>query len=86
MADLLRVARRAFVAGVSAGAPLLQTGDGQIQRVLPEARASFAPEAAVHRFLLDRGVSVPAVVHYAHYNEVLGCSVMMTGEIAVLSC
>jgi aminoglycoside phosphotransferase (APT) family kinase protein len=51
-------------------------------RVLPEAGASFAPEAAVHRLLLDRGVRVPEVVHYEHCNEVLGCSVMVTGEIA----
>ncbi|MGE3594992.1 MAG: phosphotransferase family protein [Dehalococcoidia bacterium] len=51
-------------------------------RVLPEAGASFAPEAAVHRLLLDREVRVPAVVHYEHRNEVLGCSVMVTGEIA----
>jgi aminoglycoside phosphotransferase (APT) family kinase protein len=51
-------------------------------RVLPEAGASFAPEVAVHRLLLDRGVRVPTVVHYEHCNEALGCSVLVTGEIA----
>jgi aminoglycoside phosphotransferase (APT) family kinase protein len=50
-------------------------------RVLPEAGVSFAPEAAVHTALRGRGVRVPEVVHYEHWNAVLGCSVMVTGEI-----
>lgn len=50
-------------------------------RVLPEEGASFAPEAHVHALLRKRGVSVPEVICYEHYNAALQRSVMVTTEI-----
>lgn len=50
-------------------------------RVLPEQDASFAPEALVHRLLRERGLHVPEVVYFEHYNPALQHSVMVTTEI-----
>ncbi|MFN8538955.1 MAG: aminoglycoside phosphotransferase family protein [Thermomicrobiales bacterium] len=50
-------------------------------RVLPEAGASFAPEARAHALLRQRGASVPEVIHCEHRNEALGLSVMVTTEV-----
>jgi aminoglycoside phosphotransferase (APT) family kinase protein len=50
-------------------------------RVLPEANASFAPEAYVHAMLRARNVKVPEVVYFEHYNEALQRSVMVTTAI-----
>jgi aminoglycoside phosphotransferase (APT) family kinase protein len=50
-------------------------------RVLPEADASFAPEARVHTLLRSRGVRVPEVVYLEHREESLQRSVMVTTEI-----
>ena len=50
-------------------------------RLLPEIDASFAPEVYVHQLLRAKGVKVPEVVYYEHYNEVLQQSLMLTTEI-----
>ncbi len=50
-------------------------------RLLPEIGASFAPEVFVHQLLRAKGVRVPDVVYYEHYNEVLQQSLMLTTEI-----
>lgn len=50
-------------------------------RVLPEEGASFAPEVLAHRLLRERGVHVPAVVYWEHYNPAIDHSVMVTTEI-----
>lgn len=50
-------------------------------RVLPEAGASFAPEARVHTLLRKRGVSVPDVLYVDHCDDALQRSVMLTTEI-----
>jgi len=50
-------------------------------RVLPEAGASFLPEAEVHRLLRERGVKVPEVVYVARYDERLERPVMLTTAI-----
>ncbi|MGI8687207.1 MAG: phosphotransferase family protein [Thermomicrobiales bacterium] len=51
-------------------------------RALPEAGASFAPEAEAHRLLHERGVKVPEVIYVARHDETLGRSVMVTTAIA----
>jgi hypothetical protein len=51
-------------------------------RVLPEQGASFAPEAAVHRRLLARGLHVPEVLYVEPLNPPLQRSVMVTTAIA----
>ncbi len=51
-------------------------------RVLPEAGASFAPEAEVHRLLRAHGVKVPGVVYVVQHDETLERSVMVTTAIA----
>ncbi len=50
-------------------------------RLLPEIDSSFAPEVYVHQLLKAKGVKVPEVVYYEHYNEVLCQSLMLTTEI-----
>jgi len=50
-------------------------------RVLPEEGASFAPEMRVHQLLRERGVKVPEVVYFEHYNQALQRSVMVTTEM-----
>lgn len=50
-------------------------------RVLPEADASFAPEARVHELLRARGVRVPEVLYFEHCNSMLQRSVMLTSAI-----
>ena len=50
-------------------------------RVLPEAGASFAPEAYAHALLRTRGVKVPEVIYVERYNDVLERSVMVTTAI-----
>jgi aminoglycoside phosphotransferase (APT) family kinase protein len=50
-------------------------------RVLPEADASFAPEALAHQLLRARGVRVPEVIHVEHRDPLLDRSVMVTREI-----
>lgn len=50
-------------------------------RVLPEAGASFAPEALAHRLLREQQARVPEVVYYELYDEALQRSVMVTTEI-----
>lgn len=50
-------------------------------RLLPEIGASFAPEVYVHQLLITKGVKVPDVVYYEHYNEVLQQSLMLITEI-----
>ncbi len=50
-------------------------------RLLPEVGASFAPEVYVHQLLRAKGVKVPEVVYYEHYNEVLQQSLMLSTEI-----
>lgn len=56
-------------------------GDIFYLRVLPEEGASFAPEVLVHRLLHGRGVRVPEVVYWEHYNPALDRSVMVTTAI-----
>lgn len=51
-------------------------------RVLPEAGAGFAPEAAAHRLLHERGVKIPEVVYVTEHDETLERSVMVTTAIA----
>ncbi len=50
-------------------------------RLLPEIGTSFAPEVYVHHMLRAKGVKVPEVVYYEHYNETLRHSLMLTTEI-----
>ena len=50
-------------------------------RLLPEIDASFAPEVYVHQVLRAKGVKVPKVVYYKHYNEVLQQSLVLITEI-----
>ncbi len=50
-------------------------------RVLPEKDRSFAPEVLVHTLLRERGVKVPEVVYFEHYNQALQHAVMVTTEI-----
>lgn len=50
-------------------------------RVLPERGDTFAPEAAVHRLLRERGVKVPEVVFVTPYDETLERSIMVTTAI-----
>ncbi len=50
-------------------------------RLLPEIDASFAPEVYIHQLLRAKGVKVPEVVYYEHYNEVLLQSLMLITEI-----
>jgi hypothetical protein len=50
-------------------------------RVLPEIKASFAPEVLVHRLLRARHVHVPEVIYYEEYSATLQRSVMVTTEI-----
>ena len=50
-------------------------------RLLPEIDASFAPEVYIHQLLRAKGVKVPEVVYYEHYNEVLRQSLMLITEI-----
>jgi hypothetical protein len=50
-------------------------------RILPEPDASFAPEVLVHQLLRARGVHVPDVIHFEHFNEIACRSVMVTTEI-----
>ncbi len=51
-------------------------------RILPEAGASFAPEAVVHTRLRELGASVPEVLFVDPCDAVLGLSVMIIAEIA----
>lgn len=51
-------------------------------RVLPEANASFEPEALVHRLLLARGLRVPGILFVEPFNPLLERSVMGTTPIA----
>ena len=50
-------------------------------RLLPEIDASFAPEVHVHQVLRAKGVKVPEVVYYEHYNAVFQQSLMLITEI-----
>ena len=50
-------------------------------RVLPEEGASFAPEAHAHTRLRQRGVKVPDIVYFEHFNQALQRSVMVTTAI-----
>lgn len=50
-------------------------------RILPEAEASFAPEALVHQYLRAKGARVPDVLYLEDENEALQRSVMLTSEI-----
>jgi len=50
-------------------------------RLLPEIGASFAPEVYVHQLLRAKGVNVPEVIYFEHFNEVLQQSLMLTTEI-----
>ncbi|HZB94776.1 MAG TPA: phosphotransferase [Herpetosiphonaceae bacterium] len=58
-----------------------RAGEAFYLRVLPEEGASFAPEVLAHRLLRERGVHVPEVVYWEHYNPALDRSVMLTTEI-----
>ncbi|SRR5258706_10293373 len=49
--------------------------------VLPEEGANFAPEVATHTQLRQRQVSVPEVIYFEHYNDLLQRSIMITTEI-----
>jgi aminoglycoside phosphotransferase (APT) family kinase protein len=57
--------------------------DGRVLyfRVLPEREASFAPEVYVHHTLRARGLHVPEVIYFEHYNSRLQRSIMLTTEI-----
>jgi len=50
-------------------------------RILPEVDASFAPEVRAHVLLRERGVRVPAVVHWEPRDTLLGLSIMVTTAI-----
>jgi aminoglycoside phosphotransferase (APT) family kinase protein len=51
-------------------------------RILPEAGASFAPEALAHTLLREHGALVPEIIYLEHCNESLQRSVMVTTAIA----
>lgn len=68
--------------GVSTYVYRLRRGHERLYlRVLPEASASFAPEAYAHRLLRTHGVRVPDVLHVEDHNQILQRSVMVTTEI-----
>ena len=50
-------------------------------RILPEIGDSFAPEVYVHRILREKQVKVPEVIHFEHFNEEIGRSIILTSEI-----
>jgi aminoglycoside phosphotransferase (APT) family kinase protein len=50
-------------------------------RILPEEKASFAPEVAVHTHLRQLQVKVPEVIYFDHLYEPLQRSVMVTTEM-----
>lgn len=69
--------------GVSTFVYRVERGDERFYlRVLPEIGDSFAPEAHAHALLRQRGVSLPEIVHFAHRDETIGLSVLITTEIA----
>lgn len=50
-------------------------------RALPEVGKTFAPETRAHALLRERGVRVPAIVHYTPLDDTCGLSIMVTTEI-----
>lgn len=50
-------------------------------RLLPDAHDSFASEVAVHTQLHQKQVKVPEVIYFAHFDETLQRSVMVTTAI-----
>lgn len=50
-------------------------------RLLPDARDSFASEAAIHKRLSQMQIKTPEVVHFEHFNEHLQRSIMVTTAI-----
>ncbi len=56
-------------------------GDTYYLRVLPEAGASLAPEALVHRLLRERGARVPDVLCVEDCSPELQSSTMVTTEV-----
>lgn len=49
-------------------------------RIAPEDE-NYTPEVTVHEWLLQRGLPVPRIIHYENFNEQLGRSFMIVGEI-----
>jgi aminoglycoside phosphotransferase (APT) family kinase protein len=60
---------------------LVRGAEAFYARVLPEAGASFAPEAAAHTMLRRQGVRVPDVVFWEELNSQVDRSVMITTAI-----
>jgi Phosphotransferase enzyme family len=58
-----------------------QRGERYYLRILPELGATFAAEVRAHRLARELECRVPEVLHYEPCNELLGRSVILTGEI-----
>jgi len=58
--------------------------DGRIYylRLAESPKASLVPEAYVHHLLAARAVHIPNVIYFDPFNIALGCSLMITSEIA----
>jgi len=76
------VVRRAREGGSTYVYRVDRGGETFYLRVLPEADATFAPEAQAHRLLAERGARVPTVVYYERFCAHLGLSVMVTTAVA----
>jgi aminoglycoside phosphotransferase (APT) family kinase protein len=74
-------AERAVTGGSTQVYRIVRGGETFYLRVAEARAASLAPEALAHRLLRERGVSVPAVVHFEPFDAALDRSVMITAEI-----
>lgn len=48
---------------------------------LSDPKENMSTEALAHRLIIEKGVSIPKVLHYEDFNESLGRSYMITTEI-----
>ncbi|MBP1993053.1 phosphotransferase family protein [Paenibacillus eucommiae] len=68
--------------GVSTYVYRIQFGEDILYlRILPEQGLSFGVEVYVHSLLRQKEVQVPEVIHFEHFNETIGMSMMLVKEI-----